>query len=460
MNRVEACFRSTWKQFLLLGIAIGTFVAAEHLLELYYYNQSYSHYAVGQIYWEDSNSELFFSPDRYLFWRYKPNIRIQLANPVEEYNLYYVGTRTVPHRITVETSSRGFRAPEFDCDKPPNTFRIFTLGDSRTMAEGVNADDRYSDRLQGMLNARNDGRNYEVINVATDGYSSYQGRVLLERELLQCDPDAVTVLFGINDQDWDQNVRDVEKARAFDNALVDFSQWANRSMLVYFVRRQARQLKALVFGRTERRPTYETSSRGRTRRVPIDDYRENLETIAGLGRAHEFTPVFIVVPNSPYARYPELFLDEPQTVPRKDMALWKRANRDWRAGDFEAAKDRLARFVERYPNVSGARFRLAQVYQKLGDFEEAHREFVRVGSQIIFTGYEETVRDVARREDAPLADLAHEFLRIRREPLYVDDVHPNATGQRLIAEEVYGQLAPVLDAEDGAEADAHGARAE
>ena len=164
-----AYVRKLWKQFLLLGIAVGSFLAAEFLISRYYYSQSYSHYAVGQVYWEDSNTELFFSPDRHLFWRYKPNIKIELANPIEEYNLYTVGTRTVPHQITVETNSRGLRAPEFECEKPPNTFRIFTLGDSRTMAEGVHAGERYSNRLEDLLNARGDGRNYEVINAATDG---------------------------------------------------------------------------------------------------------------------------------------------------------------------------------------------------------------------------------------------------------------------------------------------------
>ncbi|MEE3331726.1 MAG: tetratricopeptide repeat protein, partial [Myxococcota bacterium] len=183
------------------------------------------------------------------------------------------------------------------------------------------------------------------------------------------------------------------------------------------------------------------------RRVPLTDYRENLEAFARLGRDNDFTPVFVVVPNSPYARYPELFVDTPELAPRKDIRLWEQANRAWDAGHFEAAADLLERFVAKYPKLSGARFRLAQVYQQLGRFEDAHREFVRAGSQIIFTGYENTVRDVAVDEDVLLADLAPEFLEIREETLFVDDVHPNALGQELIAEEIYRQLLPQLEAE-------------
>lgn len=438
---------SRWKNALALGIVLGLFAFAEWALGLYYYGQSYSHYAVGQVYWEDSNTELFFSPDRHLFWRYKPNIRIELANPIEEYGLYRVGTRSVPHRIVVETDESGFRGPGFDCEKEPGTYRIFVLGDSRSMAEGVDVSERYSEVLEQLLDAREDGRDYEVINAATDGYSSYQGRVLLERELLACEPDAVTVLFGINDQDWDQNVRDVEKAEAFDNPLVEISQLANRSMLVYFARRQARQLRAFLFGGTLRRPTYESSSAGRTRRVPLEDYRANHRAVAELGAEHGFTPVFVLVPNSPYARYPELFLDRPWQVPPRDAALVIQAERDRDNENFSAAADLLERFVERHPERSGERFRLAQTYQELGRFEDAHREFLRAGSQIVFTGYEDTLRESAAANGVLLADLAPEFLRARRESLYIDDLHPDARGQRLIAEEIYHQLTPLLDAE-------------
>ena len=378
-----------------MGGVIGLFLLAEWGLNAYYYSYSYSHYAVGQVYWEDAKTELFFSPDRHLFWRYKPNLRIELANPIEEYSLYHVGTNTVPHRIVVETDERGFRGPGFECEKPPGRYRIFVLGDSRSMAEGVDEQDRYSDVLERLLKNRNDGRDYEVINVATDGYSSYQGRTLLERELLQCDPDAVTVLFGINDQDWDQNVRDVDKKETFDNPLVTLSQWANRSMLVYFARRQVRQLKAFLFGGTERRPTYETSSEGRTRRVPLEDYEANLEAIAALGKQHGFTPVFVVVPNSPYARYPELFTDLPEHIPARAVSLLQQAHRERSTGRHEEAAGLLERFVARYPNRSGARFYLAQIYQELGRFEDAHRAFVRAGQQIVFTDYEKVVREVA-----------------------------------------------------------------
>ena len=46
-----------------------------------------------------------------------------------------------------------------------------------------------------------------------------------------------------------------------------------------------------------------------------------------------------------------------------------------------------------------------------------------------------------------MADLSPEFLRIRRKPLYVDDLHPNADGQRLIAEAIARQIGLQLDAE-------------
>ena len=56
------------------------------------------------------------------------------------------------------------------------------------------------------------------------------------------------------------------------------------------------------------------------------------------------------------------------------------------------------------------------------------------------------MREVAGRGEAVSADLAPEFLEIRKETLFVVDVHPNALGQKLIAQEIYRQLLPQLEA--------------
>jgi lysophospholipase L1-like esterase len=425
-----------WKQWLLLFCTFGLIFLIDRGLRLYYYSQSYNHHRVGEVYYEDEKTALFFDPDRYLFWRYKPDIRVHLTTPAEEFDLYHVGSRMHPHNITIETNSRGFRAPEFDCEKAPSTFRIFTLGDSRTMGVGVERDERYSERLAKLLDSESDGVGYQVINVGTDGYTSYQGRVLLERELVECEPDLVTVLFGVNDQDWDENIRDVDKAELFDNPAVTLSQWANRSTLVYFIRFHTLQIKGSIFGKTRRIPTLQTSSVGRIRKVPLDDYALNLHYIHDLGMTYGFQTVYLVVPDSPYAFYAPLH----SPAPRRARPRIARAQEYERNGEYERCVKVLTGLLARMSDVAVAHYELARCYQHLERWEEAHTEFLLKSEQSIFREYEEVVRDVAHDTGSALVDLTPEFTAMTREPLYYDVLHPNARGNEIIANGIFEAL--------------------
>ena len=425
-----------WKEWLLAVFTLVFVFAIDRLLKAYYYSKTYSHYQVGEVYWEDSKTALFFAPDRYLFWRYKPNIRIKLTTPTEEYGLYHIGPRSIPRRMTITTNSKGYRAANFDCSKPPNTFRIFNLGDSRTMGEGVVQDERYSERLERLLNSASDGLEYEVINVGTDGYSSYQGRVLLERELIECQPDLVTVMFGVNDQDWDENIRDVDKAKLFDSPRVTLSQWTNRSMLVYFIRFQTLQIKGSLFGKTRRIPTLETSPVGKTRKVPLDDYEFNLNTIRDLGKAHGFQTLYLIVPNSPYSYYRALYPLAPKEAHdpiTRALAMEKR-------GDYEGCTEVLEQLLEAHGDVALARHQVARCYQHLERWQEAHDHFIRKNDHIIFASYENVVRQFTEQKKAPLVDLTAEFIEMRTESLYVDDLHPNSLGNEIIAHAIFAKM--------------------
>lgn len=440
MNRLRNYWRARWKQWLLLVCVLLLFVAADRLLKLYYYSKSYSHYEVGAVYWEDSKTALMFAPDRYLFWRYKPHIAIKLSNDIEQYSLYRIGTVPVRHAITVETNSRGYRGPEFSCAKAEGTFRIFVLGDSRSMAEGVTDEQRYSEQLERMLNATGAGPRYEVINMAVDGYSSYQGRVQVERELVHCEPDMITVMFGINDQDWDLDIRDEDRAATFDSPLVSFSQWTNRSMLLYFVRFQLLQLKGSLFGKTERVPTLATSAEGRNRRVTLEDYEHNLSRIAELGQRHGFIPVFLIVPNSPYSWYPELYENDPAVLPAEAEERFARIKSLLARRSYAEAAQNLEALLAEHPGWVSARHSLARCYQQLGRWEEAHRHFVMKNDQIVFSGYEAIVRKVAAEHAVPLIDLNAPFTEMRRELMYIDDMHPNDLGHRILVEALYAKI--------------------
>ena len=87
------------------------------------------------------------------------------------------------------TNSIGLRNPEISVAKPAGRRRLLVLGDS------VSADrDGYVATLRQQLMPE-----IEVINAAVPGYTTYQERVFLERDLLRLEPDFVLLQYCLND---------------------------------------------------------------------------------------------------------------------------------------------------------------------------------------------------------------------------------------------------------------------
>jgi len=407
--------------------------AADRLFKWYYYSQTYRYYEAGEVYVEDENTQLLFSPDRHLFWKIKPDIELKITENPEQYDLHTVDSKPGSYFFTVKSNSHGLNSPEIATIKPADTQRVVTIGDSRTMAEGVVFDQLYSRRLEALLNERSSGSPaYQVINGGVSGYSSHQGLVLLERELLAFEPDFVTVLFGVNDQDMDLGVSDRERAEQFDTSLTTIRAQANRSMLYYFLRRQAWLLKGMLFGKTPMQAAPRVVDGEPVRRVSLEEYAENLETIADLGAEHGFTPVFLIVPSTPYAYYPSVFEESQTSYKLDDLADFRRAVALYGQGQFAEAIGLLEAILEKNDYVAVRRL-LGQCYQQQQRFAEAHEQFVELSKKVIFRSYADVVRRVAAQRGVPLIDLTPEFTAMTDKMLYVDDMHPNANGQELIA---------------------------
>ena len=67
MTRSSAVVGPRVKAWLLAVLCVSFVFAIDRVLKVYYYSQTYGHYEVGDVYWEDSKSALLFAPDRYLF---------------------------------------------------------------------------------------------------------------------------------------------------------------------------------------------------------------------------------------------------------------------------------------------------------------------------------------------------------------------------------------------------------
>lgn len=118
-----------------------------------------------------------FVRDAQLFWR------LRAPNPAWEVN------------------ADGYRGPRRAVAKPAGVLRICCLGDSCTFGLGnpaISYEQTYAAVLEKLLRERT-GREVEVLNFGCPGYTSWQGRKLLETKVVGYQPDVVTAYFGIND---------------------------------------------------------------------------------------------------------------------------------------------------------------------------------------------------------------------------------------------------------------------
>ena len=133
--------------------------------------------------------------DRFRFYRLRPDVNVELLD-------VFAPPRALERsRWSVHTNSRGYRTPEFADAAAPGTVRIVVLGDSSTFGWGVEHFETYAEQLGSALARRwsIDRSRIEILNLGVPGYSSFQGRVLLERVALDLDPDIIVWSYLSND---------------------------------------------------------------------------------------------------------------------------------------------------------------------------------------------------------------------------------------------------------------------
>ncbi|MBM4246763.1 MAG: SGNH/GDSL hydrolase family protein [Deltaproteobacteria bacterium] len=135
-----------------------------------------------------------FAGDPVLFWRLRGNV----DHAVWDFTM-------------VSTNAQGLRHDRPIEDKPAGRFRIVCVGDSVTFGYRIplvfpdapehydRNDAPYAGRLERMLRAQYPGRDVEVIALAVPGFTSFQGRLLLEQTIGWLEPDVVILSFGFND---------------------------------------------------------------------------------------------------------------------------------------------------------------------------------------------------------------------------------------------------------------------
>jgi lysophospholipase L1-like esterase len=129
-----------------------------------------------------SEHAVFFQYDAALGWRGRPHARGPFAG--------------WEFTSEVALNARGFRDRD-PGPKPPGAHRLLVLGDSIAWGYGVEAPERFADRLPALLAAR--GRAVDVVNLAVSGYGTDQEYLLFRAEGAAYCPDVVLVGLYAND---------------------------------------------------------------------------------------------------------------------------------------------------------------------------------------------------------------------------------------------------------------------
>lgn len=133
-----------------------------------------------------------YRPDRYLFYRLRPSIRIPMVDILVERWRDALAWE-------LDTNALGYRGAAFAPEKKPGSLRVACMGDSSTYGWGLGSDESYPACLQRAMDVRYGAGRIEVLNFGVPGYTTFQGHVLLGRDVLWAHPDVVTIAYGAND---------------------------------------------------------------------------------------------------------------------------------------------------------------------------------------------------------------------------------------------------------------------
>ncbi len=228
------------------------------------------------------NLELY-EADPQLYWKLKP-----------DQDCY-----TKIGRKPVHINSHGTRGPDFQIEKPPHTFRILSLGDSRTFGWGLDDEETYSRSLEHLLQkSAGQSQHVQVINAGVNAWSYPQMWVFFREVGLKYKPDMV-LLAGANL--WTQFSE--QSSREFVRKFM----W--RVRLKNFLRRFA------IYHYVVEVKLREFYERQRTKFIPVDPkqdplfkeqqqadpaalFRGSISNLCRLARSNGIEPILLYLPNA------------------------------------------------------------------------------------------------------------------------------------------------------------------
>jgi lysophospholipase L1-like esterase len=365
--------------------------------------------------------------DPILFWRQKSNIRTKFQGK------------------EINTDWMGLRNKNLPRHKKKGTTRIICLGASPTFGWGVNYEDTYPCQLEKLLN-QNASIDFEVINGGEIGYSSYQGLLFLKNEISRLNPDIITVSYVLNDIDkyrfFRSSALSDQQLKPLNSRLITIINFIHQSNLV-------RVIERLVFGLKHiESKSFDNSENiylPGINRVSFSDYQNNLQEIIDFSHKRNIKVLLVKIPvNLPSA-------DQlPESRIKKSKAIFDQGMINLENQKYDIAIKYLLSSLKFNPYLGDAYYYLGICYEKKRESNMAKYYFRKARSNEAFRCglegklYNNIMKTVADKNNVPLVNIVSAFSKNDREYLFIDPkydpIHPNATGHKIIALEIYNTL--------------------
>ncbi|MEW6273134.1 MAG: SGNH/GDSL hydrolase family protein [Thermodesulfobacteriota bacterium] len=111
------------------------------------------------------------------------------------------GVDTIARGVHVTINERGMRGPSLPAERAAGTRRILVLGDSVAFGFRLEYDDTFGVRLERELEERTRAP-HEVLNAGVEGYNTQNQLAWLRKRLPELEPDVVVLVFNLNDYDY------------------------------------------------------------------------------------------------------------------------------------------------------------------------------------------------------------------------------------------------------------------
>ena len=245
---------------------------------------------------EESGQILESDPET--FWKLRPDVVIGQPK-----SILFQG------RIS---NSLGYRNEDFELERPESTTRIVCFGDSSTFGIGTHQPQTWPAQLESSLNSdpsffltqlkrKPTESRVEVVNAGAPGYTSYQILQRMRRELKSLAPDVVLMTCANNDfWRWDDRTDAEQAIRLKESSWTKPLRYSRAFQLAssfYAKTVSGDQSRGQAWAEKASR-NYFAPEESWTPRVPLDEFRANLHSMADLCEEQNVPLVFVICQTS------------------------------------------------------------------------------------------------------------------------------------------------------------------